>query len=167
MVVETSSPISMDYQLRGAMPRNSSDMLFRSFAGCIGKAIQRCAAVIFVGCPQVTQLVVFSLLKLGYQPVVRTGEVLTWEREPVTHVWVELPEADIRIETNPSQIFGLPVSVLVTSIQQGADRYKDGKVLENWAEFPALLLTPAGEAYFDKLSDQVVSCLSKKSKRKR
>lgn len=167
MVVETSSPISIGFQLRGAMPRNSSDVLFRSFAGCVGNAIKQCAAVVFVGCPQVTQLVVFSLLKLGYNPVVRTGKVLTWEREPVTHVWVELPEEGVRVETNPSQIFGLPVYVLVTSIEQGADRYKAGKVLENWAKFPALLLTPEGEAYFDKLSDQVVSCLSKKAKRKR
>lgn len=165
MVVETSSPISIGFQLRGAMPRNSTDVFLRRFPDCIGEAIKQCSAVVFAGCPQVTQLVVMSLYKLGYEPVVRTGKVRTWEGEPVTHVWVELPDAGLRIETNPSQIFGLPVSILMTSIQRGLDRYKNGKVLENWSEFPALLLTPEGEAYFDKLSDQVVSCLSKERKR--
>src|SRR4029077_10723233 len=158
----------MGFQLRGAMPRNpSKTALLGRFAGCIGKVIKDCASVIFVGCPQVTQLVVVVFYKRGYEPVVRTGKVRGWDGKPVTHIWVEVPELGIRVETNPSQILGLPVSATVTPIEHDARRYEDGRVLENWAEFPALLLTPAGEAYFDRMSDEVLLCLAKRSKGKR
>lgn len=137
------------------------------FATCVTQVIKRCPSVIFVGCPQVTQLAVPTLYKLGYDPVVMTGKVRTSEGNKVTHIWVELPEQGLRIETNASQILGWPVSVVVLPMEYEAKRYADGTEIKEWKNFPALTLTPAGVTFFDRMSDQVVDCMLGKSMKKR
>lgn len=138
------------------------------FASCVTAVMNGCSSVIFVGCPQVTQLVVPALYKLGENPVVLTGKVRTKEGNRVTHIWVELPDRGLRVETNPSQILGWPLSVIVFPMELKAGLYAKGVPIEEWERFPALAMTPAGVAFFDRMSDQVIDCfLGKSLKRKR
>jgi len=123
--------------------------------------------VIFVGCPQATQLIVPALYKLGHDPVILTGEVMTWEGKEVRHIWIEMPDLGLRIETNPSQILGWPVVATVMPLEEDAERYEDATPLDNWEQFPALVMTPAGKAYFGRMSDQVVACFLGRIKKKR
>lgn len=150
------------------MPKRngSREALLEWFGPCISKAIGKCLTI-FRGCPQVTQLVVPTLHKLGYEAIVLTGKVSTYHGDRVTHIWVEVPELGLRVETNPSQILGWPSMAVVMPIEEETERYEDATQLEDWNHFPALFMTPAGEAYFDRMSDKVIACLHDRAKKKR
>jgi len=137
----------------------SSKKMELTLARCLHQAIRGCAEnplLIFSGCPETTQLAARVVMKLGYQPIVMRGKARTFEGPLVTHIWVEIPELDLRVETNPSQIFGVPSFAMVLGTEDFEDRYfPEG-------EDPAFLerVTEAGERFYSKLAGKVVRCMS-------
>jgi len=129
-----------------------------TLARCLHEAVRGCAKnplLIFSGCPETTQLAARVVMKLGYEPVVVRGKARTAEGPMVHHIWVEIPELDLRVETNPSQIFGVPAFAMVLATEDFEDRYfpevEDPGFLER--------VTKAGERFYSKLADKVVRCV--------
>jgi len=136
--------------------------LYLWFPLCIDKMIWGCHSdptMYFTGCMDVTQLAARVLLRLGYGPRIMQGKALSKEGRPVGHVWIEIPEVGLRVETNPSQILGMPrIWVWVTDQEENADLY------DPEGENPELLerVTPEGERFFGSLVNKVLACIRKK-----
>lgn len=136
-------------------------VIIRRLSLCLNKAIRGCApdsTTIFSGCPEVAQLTALVLYRLGYDYVLVRGTALTSQGDRVHHFWIELPGLGLRVETNPSQILGIPSFAAVLDLEVQADRY------DAEAEYPELLelMTPAGAAFYGRLAKQVASCVMNK-----
>lgn len=130
----------------------------RHLGPCLNNAIESCARdplLIFSGCPETTQLAARTAAALGLEFVVVQGKVRTWDNQVVDHIWVELPEIGLRIETNASQVMGLPTFVIVLDLPYNADRYMDA--FENM-EFLARV-TKKGEEFYGRLAKDVAGCV--------
>lgn len=126
---------------------------------CLSKAIRSCSpnpTTIFSGCPEVAQLSALVLDRLGYTYHVIRGRAQTPDQGWVHHFWIEIPELDLKIETNPSQIFGMPIFALVMDLDSVPYIYKAE------ADYPELLerMTPTGQKFYSKLADQVAACVT-------
>lgn len=125
-------------------------------AQCLGRAVLS-NSVVFEGCPSVTQLAARVVYYLGYEPEVVQGRARTFDGKVVDHVWVEIPELDLGIETNPSQIRGLPheqVPVMVVDLSyfnRNTNTFDRQSLLDQ--------ITPAGEKFFSRLAKQVAKCV--------
>lgn len=125
---------------------------------CLNEAIESCGRnplLIFSGCPETTQLAARTAAALDLEFVVMQGKARTWDHQVVDHVWVELPELDLRIETNASQIMGLPTYVIVLDLDYRSDRYS--KAFENM-EFLERV-TEKGEKFYARLANDVADCV--------
>jgi hypothetical protein len=124
---------------------------------CLGSAI-RPNLMIFTGCRSVTMLTARVVEYLGYEAVVMQGRAREWDtKRRVAHIWVEIPELGIGVETNPSQVLGLPVLALVLPLA----RFKKHT---HQFERPEILceVTPEGEKFFDQLAQEVATCVRTK-----
>jgi len=124
---------------------------------CLGSAI-RPNLIIFTGCRNVTMLTARVVEYLGYEAVVMQGRAREWDtKRRVAHIWVEIPELGIGVETNPSQVLGLPVLALVLPLA----RFKKHT---HQFERPEILceVTPDGERFFDQLAQEVAACVRTK-----
>lgn len=131
---------------------------------CINKVIQSCAkdpVLIFSGCPETTQLAARVADRLGLEFVVVQGKARTWDNNIVDHIWVEIPDLDLRVETNASQIMGLPTFVIVLDTSYRADRYFDA--FENM-EFLERV-TEKGEEFYGNLAEEVARCVLSRSRK--
>lgn len=145
------------------------ETLLRHLSVCLNLAIRSCAkdpTLVFPGCPEITQLAwrVADRLGFGLEAVViqgkgREAETNRW----VDHVWVELPEAGIRIETNASQILGLPQFVAVLDINEFSERYKDS--YENMEVLDRV--TREGEEFYGQLAEDIARCVTAKANKKK
>jgi hypothetical protein len=135
---------------RKAAPRRVS----RKLDTCLNDAIWP-NLVIFKGCLNVTQLAARVVEYLGYEAVVMQGRAREWDtRRTVDHIWVEIPELDLGIETNPSQVLGLSVPTLVLPLH----RFR--KFTGRFERPEALcMVTPAGAQFFDQLARDVAACV--------
>lgn len=132
---------------------------------CINQAIDSCArnpTLIFSGCPETTQLAARVADALGLEFMVYQGKVITWDQNIVDHIWVELPELDLRIETNASQVMGLPTFVIVLDLDYRADRYLDP--FENMEFLDRV--TEKGEKFYTSMAADVVDCVVGLSRKK-
>jgi hypothetical protein len=120
---------------------------------------------VFVGCPQVANLAHYALRKLGLDPVFMFGAVPAADGNSVHHIWVEVPDLGIRVETNPSQILGWPVFVYTMALDERAEIYSNAEVVDE--NFPAIGMTFTGVRFFDRLSDEVVRHYRKATKGRR
>lgn len=117
--------------------------------------------VVLTGCNEISELVLRTLQKLGLEPKLKKSMVDTFDGKRVSHVWVEV--GDSIIETNPSQMFGIPYSVspiMLKSKVRWSERTNPGEV--DPFEGIRFSLTQEGETYFDKLSDELVSMINEK-----
>jgi hypothetical protein len=124
---------------------------------CLDRAI-RPNLIIFTGCRNVTMLTARVVEYLGYEAVVMQGRAREWDtKRRVAHIWVEIPELGIGVETNPSQVLGLPVLALVLPLA----RFKKHT---HQFERPEILceVTPEGEKFFDQLAQEVATCVRTK-----
>jgi hypothetical protein len=137
--------------------------LIRWLSSCMGRVILACPRCIFVGCPETAYLAHVVLEKLGIEHMIKTGPVPTHEGRPVQHIWLEIPGYSLRVETNPSQILGWPIPVHVMPDSYREELYQEGEILDGFPIHP----TPEGMAFYDRVSDQVVTCYNKKTKRRR
>lgn len=131
---------------------------------CLNSAVNSCAknpTLIFSGCPETTQLAARASDALRLEFVVVQGKVKTWDHKIVDHLWVELPELELRIETNASQVLGLPTFVIVLDLSYHADRYSDA--FENM-EF-LKRVTVDGEKFYGRLAKDVAACVRSRSRR--
>lgn len=109
---------------------------------------------VYAGCTESGILLGKVFDKLGIKWERKFGEVSTVEGKRVYHCWLEAN--DIVIETNPSQILGLPKGALAV--------HKDlwQKVTEPKEEieiFPhAVEPTPAGHRFYDREAEQILQC---------
>jgi len=140
-------------------------MLLEHLGFCMNSAIWECPqdpAVIFRGCPETAQLAWRTMDALGHgldavviQGKGKESETGRW----VDHVWVELPVLGLRIETNASQILGMPLFVQVLDIRENDDRYRDGfehmEILDR--------VTPAGDRFYSGLAQEIAACVRKRS----
>jgi hypothetical protein len=111
--------------------------------------------MIFPGGLETTQLAAWAADALGLEFMVLQGKVRTWDGKVVDHVWVELPELDLRIETNASQVMGIPVFVIVLDLPYGADRYRDA--FENMGILSRV--TKKGEEFYGRMAKDVAACV--------
>jgi hypothetical protein len=139
---------------------NTDALVEKHLARCLSQAVRGCASnptLIFSGCAEVAQLAALVLDRLGYTYHVLLGKAYTFEGQWVGHFWIEIPDK-FRIETNPSQILGIPAFAAVLPIDVQAKRYKPS------GNYPELLerFTPAGHQFFSKLADQVSACIKRR-----
>lgn len=137
----------------------------RHFSICMNRAIRACAkdpTLIFSGCPETSQLAWRALdnLGLGLDAVMLQGKARSWDGTWVDHVWVEVPGLGLRIETNPSQILGVPQFIMVLDLDDQADRYQDG--VESMERLEQV--TPEGEKFYRDLAEEVSRCVRKRSR---
>lgn len=139
----------------------SRKLLEERLSRCLNQAIQKACpdpTMIFRGCPETTQLAWRALDALGFglEAVIVQGKALEaasgrW----VDHIWVELPETGLRIETNASQILGLPQFVQVQDLEDFTERYKDTfermELLEG--------VTREGERFYSDMAKKVAACV--------
>jgi hypothetical protein len=146
--------------------RSERSKLIRFFAGCMTRVIYSNPdfACIIVGCPQTAKLADLALQGLGFEPRVYTGKVKMAAGGKVDHVWVELPEHDLIIETNPQQVLGYPMPVLaIPAGEHKREHYLTEEEIDP-DTFPATASTPQGQKFFEKLAKEVVSCFKEKLK---
>jgi hypothetical protein len=137
----------------------------RHLGVCVNEAIESCARnplLIFSGCPETTQLAARAADRLGLEFVVVQGKARTLDNEVVDHIWVELPELGLRIETNASQMMGLPTFVIVLDLAYRADRYFDA--FENMAFLERV--TEKGDDFYGRLAEDVARCVRARSQKK-
>jgi hypothetical protein len=130
----------------------------RHLGPCLNKAIQSCAkdpTLIFSGCPETTQLAARAAYVLGLDFLVVQGKARTWDNNVVDHIWVELPDLDLRIETNASQMIGLPTFTIVLDQSYRADRYFDAYENMEFLE----RVTAEGEEFYGRLAEDVAKCM--------
>lgn len=140
----------------------SRKALLNHFSICLNKAIvESCPkdpTTIFRGCPETTQLAwrAMDALGFGLEAVVIQGKGLTW-KDPhwVDHIWVELPEQQIKVETNAWQILGQPRFAAVIDIEDFASRYRGG--FENMELLDRL--TPDGQKFYGRLAEGIAKCV--------
>lgn len=135
----------------------------RHLSICMNDAIWKCAkdpTLIFSGCPEATQLAARVVDRLGHAFVVVQGKAITWDKNVVDHIWVELPELGLRIETNASQILGIPTFVQVLDLSFHPERYRDA--FENM-EFLERV-TEKGEEFYSRMAERIARCVRAKGK---
>lgn len=136
----------------------------RNLGPCLNKAIESCdmnPTLIFSGCPEATQLAARVAFELGFEFSVVQGKVRTFDDQVVDHIWVELPDLELRIETNASQVMGLPTFVIILDLPYHADRYSDTFLNMEFLE----RVTPAGEKFYRRLAKKVVACMMERSRK--
>lgn len=143
----------------------SRQTIERHFSICMNRAIRACAkdpTFIFSGCPETSQLAWRALddLGLGLDAVILQGKALAADGNWVDHIWVEIPKLGLRIETNPSQILGVPQFIMVLGLEDQADRYRDAR--ENMERLDQV--TPEGEEFYGEMSRKVAQCVRKRSR---
>ena len=131
---------------------------------CIRKFVDACPKSILVGCPQVALVAAKALYKLGFEPRIMTGRVRTADGSKVQHIWVEIPEREILVETNPSQIYGYPLVSMTMDTSGVDDRYEDGILIEEPSRYPALTLTASGEDFFDDAAEGIADCFRRRAR---
>ncbi len=155
-VLKTPVPASLSGSGSTSLPKSAIE---RFLGRCLHEAIKSCnknPALIFSGCPETTQLAARTAAALGLEFTVIQGKVRTWDMKVVDHLWVELPELDLRIETNPSQVLGLPTFAIVLDRSYDEDRYSGQ--FENM-EF-LRRVTERGEEFYSKMAEDVARCVA-------
>lgn len=139
-------------------------MLEMHLSVCMNNAIWACAkdpTLIFSGCPEATQLAARVVDRLGHAFMVFQGKAITWDKNVVDHIWVELPELELRIETNASQILGIPTFVQVLDVAFHPERYRDA--FENMAFLERV--TEKGEEFYGAMADKIARCVRTRARR--
>ncbi len=137
----------------------------RYLGRCLHESIKSCdknPALIFSGCPETTQLAARVAAALDIEFMVLQGKVRTWDGKTVDHIWVELPSLDLRIETNPSQVLGLPTFAIVLDRSYDEDRYSGQ--FEN-LEF-LRRVTERGEEFYSRMAEDVARCVAARSRKR-
>jgi len=137
-------------------------MLEERLSRCLNMAIRKSCpgdpTIFFPGCPETTQLAWRTLDALGFglEAVVMQGKAKEAGSDRwVDHVWVELPETGLRIETNAWQILGLPQFIEVEDISLSGDRYRDP-----FERMELLsMVTREGEKFYGSMARKVASCI--------
>jgi hypothetical protein len=145
------------------MPVPTKKDIIKNFDICISQFVRACPSGIVVGCPQVAIVAAKALFELGLQPNIMAGKGVLRNGHQVDHIWVEIPEYDLRIETNPSQIFGYPLVALTDEREKYAARYKKARIVESPENYPALALTESGQDFFDYAAEEVVHCFRRRT----
>lgn len=109
--------------------------------------------VVYAGCAESSVLLGKTLDKLGVPWERKFGQVTTIRGEIVYHCWLETN--DIVIETNPSQILGLPKGALAIEkdIWQRLTKPKEKTEI-----LPRIEPTPAGHRFYETEADQILRC---------
>lgn len=130
---------------------------------CLGNAIRTCLVPQhFKGCPEIAHVAARAVERLGYEAIIVVGRGQTSTGEVVGHVWVEIPMLDLGVETNPSQMRGVPVTAMVVDIDDFADYETVGyypDVLTQIRDPSRLYVTEAADRLYNKLADQVAACV--------
>jgi len=127
-------------------------------AHCFRKAIRRRRWVI--DCHTVARIAYLTLKRLGFDPEVYTGYVVTFaQRLRVEHTWVEFD--GYVVETNPSQIFSLPFPALIMRKdfwEQTVDVIWSRRIEESemW-----VLVTQRGREMMEEVAEEIVRCYKK------
>lgn len=140
----------------------SKKAMDRYLSVCMNDAIWKCdknPTLIFSGCPEAAQLAARVVDRLGYEFVVLQGKAITWDQNVVDHIWIEIPELDLRVETNASQILGIPTFVQVLDTDFHAERYRDA--YENMVFLERV--TKEGERFYSAMADRIARCVRKKA----
>jgi hypothetical protein len=142
-------------------PRKLKERLGR----CLSNAIRTCSVPQhFKGCPEIAHVAARAVERLGYEAIIVVGRGRTSTGEIVGHVWVEIPMLDLGIETNPSQMHGIPVTAMVVGIDE-FDAYETvgyyPEVLQQIRDpsIARLLVTEPAARLYDKLAGQVARCV--------
>jgi hypothetical protein len=113
--------------------------------------------------PEVAHLAARAVARLGYEPVIVVGRGQTSDGKIIGHVWVEIPELDLGIETNPSQMRGISTAAAVFPLVEFEDYERFGvypDVLDEIGPgFERLFITEAAERFYNKLAVQVAACV--------
>lgn len=146
-----------------AAPRRLKERLGR----CLGNAIRTCLVPQhFKGCPEIAHVAARAVERLGYEAIIVVGRGRTSTGEVVGHVWVEIPMLDLGVETNPSQMRGVPVTAMVVDIDDFEDYetvgyYPEVLVQVRDPSIARLLVTEAANRLYNKLADQVAACVQR------
>ena len=124
---------------------------------CLNEAVWS-NRIIFKSCLTVTQLAARAVEHLGYEAVIMQGRAREWDTgRTVDHIWVEIPELGIGVETNPSQVLDLAVPTLVLPL------HRFQKFIGRFERPEALcMVTPEGAKFFDQLARDVAVCVRAK-----
>jgi hypothetical protein len=132
---------------------------------CLSNAIRTCPVPQhFKGCPEIAHVAARAVERLGYEAIIVVGRGQTVTGEIVGHVWVEIPTLDLGVETNPSQMHGAPMLAMVVDIEDFEAYETVGyypEVLQQIRDASAarLLVTDAADRLYNKLADQVATCV--------
>lgn len=150
------------------MPKKvSRKTLLDHFSICLNKAIidscPKDPTTIFSGCPETTQLAWRAMDRLGFglEAVVVQGEALTWKNPHwIGHIWVELPEERIRVETNAWQILGQPRFAAVIDISEFEERYREPFEHMEFLD----RVTSHGEKFYGRLANGIAKCVRSRAR---
>ncbi|MEX2717472.1 MAG: hypothetical protein Q6370_014320 [Candidatus Sigynarchaeota archaeon] len=151
-------------------PRSTSsssdiaDKLRKRLGRCLSKVIRTCPVPQhFKGCPEIAHVAARAVERLGYEAIIVVGRGRAFTGEIVGHVWVEIPMLGLGIETNPSQMRGIPVIAMVSDIDDFADYETIGYYPEVLHKIgpgvERLLVTEAASRLYDRLAEQVANCV--------
>jgi len=118
----------------------------------------RSEPIIYAGCLESSMLLTRILDKLNVPYQRAFGTVETSQGEQVHHCWLEV--GDVVLETNPSQVLGLPAGALAMekSTWQELSKAKPEADI-----FPQRFEpTPAGKQFYDKAAESIIRCFKGK-----
>jgi len=146
--------------LRERIPRDqivSVKEILSRFARCAKEPIWR-ERIVIVGCNEVSEVTLRVLRRPGLRPRAYAGFVTTFDKKRIAHTWVEVD--DYVIETNPSQILGIPYELtpIMWEPRAGWEEKTRPKMREPY-ENGVLLLTPSGENFYNSLVEEIIRCM--------
>jgi len=109
--------------------------------------------IVYAGCAESSVVLGKLLDKLGIPWERKFGKVTTIRHERIYHCWLETK--DIVIETNPSQIIGIPKGAL--AIEKDIWQ-RLTKPEEEPGILPRIEPTPAGHRFYDVEVEQILRC---------
>lgn len=136
-------------------------ILEANLGACLNRAIRGCAkdpTLIFPGCPEIAQLAWRALDALGFglDAVIVQGRAMVSDGGGwVDHIWIEIPKLELRVETNASQILGMPMFVAVMDLTENEERYRDA--FENMEILDRV--TAEGEKFYGRMAGNVARCV--------
>lgn len=119
--------------------------------------------LVFVGCLEITQLLVRAMKKSTFTPKAYCGIVKakTIPDKKIAHCWVE--EGDKVIETNPSQILGSK-DTLTKMKKDDWIRLTEPESIVPFERDHLSIPTPAGEKYYNSLAENVALCFNRRKR---
>lgn len=116
--------------------------------------------LIFVGCPEISNLVYRVFDKLGYDPEVKTGKVEMWNGRDIQHAWIEVD--GWVVETNPSQIFALPLEHSVIKVMPKNVWYfrTNPRDILDARGYAFMTQTEAGEKFLNNMAEEIAKKMS-------